>query len=208
MATLFHGTTVENAIEIVTNGFDESAIAIWNDSEDDYTYAYSLQKVIEYEDIEIEDDDGNIIEDELENAKRQAVAVAMSNAQIAAALWSKASHTIVLEIEIDDCLVNPDTSGNGQMQNCGAVQVDTATLNKLGRIVAYHVSEFPQKLAIFCLVGIDYIQQIYFSSQSKEIYQALELLKNVEYSAISELFMELATDSTRYIHLQDINRYL
>lgn len=145
MQSLFHGTSFEAAQDILKNGFKD-ADTVWNCSDDNSTYFWSLQRVIELDEISADDD--------LEYQKHSVITRAFESATIPASLYSTANKIIVLEIEFpDDFEIEPDTSCDN-METSGAVEINNSDVNQYGKIVAIHTADFSPRLSLYYLSGL------------------------------------------------------
>ncbi len=108
--TFYHGTSADNLPSILKNGLSCSEIKLWSCSNDE-TYLWSVDKVMEAEDLEDEDE-----------AQNYAFRFANESAQCAC-VYSNDCRLVVLKIELEEKEVYPDRSCEN-MEGRGCVCID------------------------------------------------------------------------------------
>ena len=181
MFKMYHGTTFENAKNIMKNGF-ESINHNWEPSVDNMVYFMNPASIENNEDCDSE------------FAENEAMRIANEEGQIANALLNNPSPlTSVIEIQIPneylDCFENDDSCPN--MVN--ADQVKLKDVNKILKdpraAVIPHYFEFYPKLSLFYLVNLIDNEYIDLCNKLNDIdYQALTLLAKNECPYIEEIF--------------------
>lgn len=160
---LFHGTTYESYQGIKEDIAATPDKTIWICSEDDVIYFHSLDVVAKDSSLDLND---------LQSAIYQTIQRAFESAQVSAAV-SDSDQLIVLEFDVDESLVKPDTS----CQNADTVCVSRYVLTK-EMIVDAYTMPFNKALKLFHLVGLidkdDFIDLSWHLS--KEEYEAVRLL--------------------------------
>ena len=138
---LYHGTSYENFISIMKNGFCKTDF-VWNCSEDEKMYFFNTEKFQqEFEDDDFSDDD----------VKDRIIEEAFSSAKITASvLKSLAQKVIVLELEVPDKYIEDDDSCESMPT---ASQVD---INDIGieNITNVYYQDFSPHMSLIYLVGM------------------------------------------------------
>ena len=184
---LFHGSTADNIKYIMRDGF-KSDNKIWDCSEDDMTYFYSLDKMAEVEGLNLED------EDEYQEAWDMCIRRAIENAQVTGACQKYSGTELkVIVLEIDEEYIEPDYScdySGCHMGDLGAVQVYNEDLNNFGEITDVMISNnyYPS------IMGA-YIQQFLNRDEvtlnlNKWDYKEVEMLKRVDFSSIWDSLLD------------------
>lgn len=133
MKTLFHGTTKDNYLNIVANGFNPTNES-WNCSSDTDIYFYDLDKAEQ---------------DETEYKKDECIRYAFESAQTAASIQGfKGTDLVVLEVEIDNEYAEDDYSCENMADR--ATQVGIDYLQKYGKVTnVYICNEYNPFLRFF-----------------------------------------------------------
>jgi len=136
---LYHGTSYENFISIMKNGFCKNEF-VWNCSEDEKMYFYNTEKFQkEYED------------DDVDSVQNRIVEEAFSSAKITASvLKSLAQKVIVLELEVPDKYIEDDDSCEN-MSTTSQVDIDYIGIENITNVYYQDYSPF---VSLLYLVGM------------------------------------------------------
>jgi hypothetical protein len=139
---VFHGTSAENAKDILENGF-KTNYSNWVCSEPNTIYVWNYDKFVEGETCEVDD---------FSEIKRYA----FGSAQIIAALQNSNSPFIsVLEFEIDEDLLEDDTSCEGMSYASSTLVYNVNKLMQIKEInIIEHKFEYQPMFRIFYLAGL------------------------------------------------------
>ena len=176
---IFHGTDVNSAIDILTNGFYDTD-RIWEPSVNDTFYAWSADYVQKF--------DGDK-DDTEEETKERTISNAIESGQVKCAL-GESNHVIVLEFEIDDCYVSPDSSEDNMLES-GAAEISLADMNKHAKLIHIYCSFFPQKLSLFF---VPWHNDSIILPNSLESYREFMTNKRNDFSGIYDSLYEYAYD--------------
>ncbi|MGL4452235.1 MAG: hypothetical protein ACRCTZ_13715 [Sarcina sp.] len=178
---LFHGTSFRDTMSILKKGFKNSD-RVWQDSEEEYIYFFELNRMKEVEWLESK-----------KEASEMCIRRALEAAQITSALKKNNDSMIcVIEVNIDEEYVHPDSSGDYEAENhmydSGAVQVDIEDLLEHGEIVRVFVSEnyYPSISGLYIrgILGRDNCNLITDGWDESEI----DFVKKLEFEYIDQLF--------------------
>lgn len=175
-----HGTTLERAQDILRNGFDErdDIPYVWNCSDSSVLYAYNVAKFNEYDDHDVQ-------------SLFRAITESFGNAQIAAALTSKASYIVTFVIDVPENIANPDESCLNMEH---AITIDRVHLD-LSNIVSIHIAPFMQRLSLMYLCGLENNHHLRTHLLSDLEYQALKSISKLQEGWVSDL-MEIEFHET------------
>jgi len=170
MKTLFHGTTFDNYLDIVKNGFN-SYNKIWNCSGDEDVYFYDLDK-----------NDG----DNMNEKSHNCIHDAFTNGAISASLngYNKNS-LVVIEYSINREYVYDDYSC--QNMNHVASVVNSYDLIKYGTIKnVYIMTTYNPHFRFFYLASIFHNNYLNTGILNRSELEACEAISNIEWCSIHE----------------------
>lgn len=178
---LFHGSTADNINSIMENGF-KGDYKVWDCSEGDKTYFFSLDKMAESEGLDLND------VNEYQEAWETCIRRAFENAQITAACQKYTKDSLkVIVLEIDKDYIEPDYSCDYtgcHMGDLGAVQVDNDDLNSYGKIVDVLTSNcyFPSVMGAY-IQGFLNRDDVTLNLDNWS-YKEVQILKRLDFSDI------------------------
>lgn len=174
MATFFHGTTVENAIDMVKYDFLSSTIkdCTWTCSDDTGVYLWSLDKFIEIG--EMEDDEST----------DRIICQAFESAQVTAATsGTLKTGLVVFEFEIDSHLVEDDWSCENMADQASVIDNDDLSIDNI-KTIHYNGEAYAPSLRLIHLLYVAQHDYINLDSLSTVEQTALEALQG------SDLYLE------------------
>ncbi len=124
MKTLFHGTTYDNYLSILENGFDSSLTGVmtWNCSDDSAMYFYDLDK------------DVDCCEEE-DEIKESCIRRAFENAQITAGIQGfNGNKLVVMELHVDDDLCEDDHSCDNMAESATVVESSDISIEDIKNV--------------------------------------------------------------------------
>lgn len=163
---VFHGTSAENAKDILENGFTND-IRNWNPSEPNTVYVWNSDKIMEHEDWE-----------------QQPIQNAFESAQISAALQkSNSPYVVVFEFEIDeDELVDDTSCTNMDDASCINIEILNQLIKNKEVVLKEYIFQYAPMLTIFHVAGLLNNPNIdlydFFSCQEME---AIERIAKTDY---------------------------
>lgn len=169
--TLFHGTTFENYLLIMKNGFSPEDM-VWSCSDDSEMYFYDDTK------------DGNYILDwgNIEDLHNELIRNAFESAQITASVQGfTGNKLIVFELSVDEELIEDDYSCDNMSDVASVVSVDDLSLDMITNIYVSDTAYNPH-LRFFYISGI-YNRNKYLNKDNFDSIevQALEVLSQSEF---------------------------
>lgn len=159
---LYHGTSFENYLRIMKEGFNPKNSTFWC-SEDHYIYFYNPKQFIKEGESETK-----------QKSEERARQYASDNAKITAALnKSQSDKVIIFEITIDSKFITPDDSCENMSLAC-KVNIDDLELSNVSGL---YYADFAYNMSLIYLLGMrnnDYINL----SLTKYEESLMDALKN------------------------------
>lgn len=165
--TVFHGTTYQNYLSIIENGFDKQiSTATWDVSDDSMIYLWDLSKCEEYD---TEEENRNFL-----------IRSAIESAQITAAVNNETDNRlVVLEMEIDDELLEDDWSCEN-MSYSSCVHESDIDSNNISTV--YDSYNYNPSWRLFYLQGLTKNRNIILESfLSDAEIRAIEALNDAQF---------------------------
>lgn len=156
---LYHGTSYENFVSILQNGFGAEN-TIWNVSDPDVLYCWNPDRLLTSEDCE-----------NLAEAQQRAIQRAFESGQISAAFFGSLSNQIVVieyDADVDD--IFEDDSCENMADACYIVEP------KVENITAFYTSEYFPDLRLFYMQGVRRNDYFNFEDLPRMTRKALEML--------------------------------
>lgn len=177
--TLYHGTSVENAKQILIEGFQDTD-RLWEPSYYEHCYFWDRLKLADANGML--DDDWYSENNITYNGIRHALECSVDST----VYYGNSPYLVALEYEIDENYVADDSTGG--MEHSGAVECDIEEFNENATLTNIYICDFPLKLSLL------FVSFNKLAICPPEIEKTKEIIKNIDTSFAIDMLDEIISD--------------